>query len=104
MANNPVHRLKKFVTYADGREPYWYKTEAVGWLSTGIKDRNGVEIFEGHKVKLWVDKDYAVEGTVVFSDSAFKIEEWLLTDIESLDIEVIGHVEEDEWEKRFCKT
>lgn len=93
----PIHRFKRYVVHKNEEmPPYWYETYIDGWLSTGVRDRNGTEIYEGHKVKLWLDKDYAIEGVVEFKDSAFKVEEWLLTDIESLDIEVVGHVAEDE--------
>ena len=50
---NPVHRLKKFVKYAGDEKPSsCYLTEVSGWLSSGVKDYKGKEIFEGDIILL----------------------------------------------------
>ena len=95
---NPVHRLKKFVKYAGNEKPsYSYLTEADGWLATGVKDKNGKEIFEGD---LLADRDGEL-FEVVFVDGKFmalpfSYHSWIpLADIADA-LEVDGHIAGDE--------
>ena len=60
-------------------------------LGSGILDKNGREIFEGHKVKI---KFYACMGlitpsTVLFQNGLFTLEKALLKDYLSSDLEIV---------------
>lgn len=71
----------------------------------GLHDKNGKKIFTGDKIRFWDDYEELV-GTVVLCEGEFIVEEYGCGDSKLLDffdrhkdteeIEVIGHVEEDE--------
>ena len=91
---NPVHRLKKFVKYAGNEPPTsHYVTETAGWLGSGLTDKNGIEIFEGDRVKIGGNDVLPV----IFDDAAFWLDdnEFFLYHFEPSEIEIVGHVKEE---------
>lgn len=91
---NPTHRLKKFVRYVGDEKPTsCYITDANGWIGSGVKDINGVEIFEGDIILLDGKKFVATidEGSFIIknNDGEFYYLEPLLG-------EVVGHIMEGE--------
>lgn len=96
---NPVHRLKKFVRYAGDEKPSSsYITDANGWLGSGVKDCNGVEIYEGDIVILGNQR-----GVVRFDNAQFYIDRdgdeavpFTLNRLCSPFIEVVGHIAEEQ--------
>ena len=99
--NNPVHKVKRLVVAKDGTR-HWVEEEIVGWLSTGIVDANGREIFEGDKLRYLAKVNEIFEGAVQLKDSEFVVDgitfiEYLsLSAMRSNQMEIIGHVTEDE--------
>lgn len=91
---NPVHRLKKFVKYVgDDKPASSYVTDHSGWLGSGVKDKNGKEIFEGDRVKgsdIFYTVRFVGGALLAFNESG---EICRLLDS---DLEVIGHIAEDE--------
>ena len=87
----PVHHWKERVTYADGRESHWTFDGKPCWLGSGVKDCNGVEIFEGDIILLDGKKFVATidEGSFIIknNDGEFYYLEPLLG-------EIVSHIEE----------
>ena len=99
---NPVHKLKRRVVYADGRPPHWTPDTVSGWLATGIKDKNDVEIFEGDVVQFG---EHDRQGVIVLKDAMFQIEHddkfTMLGKCKGfIEVEVIGHITEEEHHER----
>ena len=98
---NPVHRLKKFVKYMGDEKPSSsYLTETSGWLSSGVKDVNNREIFEGDRVKFG---EYERTGVVEFRNAMFVIAHdnserftVLGNTPNFVTVEIVGHAAEDE--------
>lgn len=98
---NPVHKVKRRVVFADGTPPHWTIDAFSGWLATGVKDKNGLEIIEGDKV---IFGELEKEGVIIFKDGAFGIahkefEKELFISLyrakDFLQVEVIGHITEE---------
>ena len=94
----PDHKVKRhFVPFSNKEKPHWVEYPVHGWLGSGVKDCNGVEIFEGD---LLADRDGEL-SEVVFVDgkfmaSPFSHHGWIpLADIADA-LEVDGHIADGE--------
>ena len=93
----PIHHWKERVTYGkgfNGKPAHWTFDGKPCWLGSGVKDCNGVEIFEGDAVIL----DNRL-GVVRFDNAQFYIDRdgdedvpFTLNRLCSPFIEVIGHI------------
>ena len=93
----PVHNVKRQVKRNLDKSYHWAEPfQVYGWLGSGVKDRNGVEIFEGDLVNCG-----SIDGvmTVVFNRGVFclenHIETYELPDCKADTFEVIGHIAEN---------
>lgn len=97
--NNPIHEIKRWVTYIDGYkcQPHWTPDTVQGWLATGVKDKNGVEIYEGNIVQYFVHGEKVI-NTVKFTGEEFILAnekcDGLLSSFYGNELEVIGHIVE----------
>lgn len=102
---NPVHKVKRYVVYADGRPPHWTEDTVVGWLATRMKDRNGREIFEGDIVKGTYAGYIEFESAEIVYDApsgSFVIvaeDDLYLNESQAGIVEVVGHIAERNFEK-----
>ena len=102
--NNPVHKIKRYVTYDDGREPHWTPDTISGWLATGVKDKKGVEIYEGNIVRYWIKQQPIISvvefnaGEIILVDPSDNLVDRLVDRLLSAfygdELEVIGHIAE----------
>ena len=97
----PDHKVKRHVVLlSNKKKPYWIENPVHGWLGTGMSDRNGVEIFEGDRVKFG---EHDNTGVIEFSNSMFIIQHddsYRFTVLGNtagfVDVEVVGHIAEEQ--------
>ena len=97
---NPVHHLKKFVRYVGDEKPTsCYISDACGWLGSGVKDRNGVEIFEGDILEIDMTPNHPLpifyHAAVIFEQGSFKVKGKPLNEFSPTQLEVVAHSMEE---------
>lgn len=90
----PTHNVKWRYSYEGDKQPRWATdTLIIEWLGSGVKDCEGVEIYEGDIVQL-DGRRYTIE----FHDGSFFIGKGYHLEQFSIDpsgLKVIGHIVEE---------
>ncbi|MBR2519728.1 MAG: hypothetical protein IKE46_08090 [Selenomonadaceae bacterium] len=94
----PDHKVKRhIVPFNDKEKPHWNEYPVHGWLGSGVKDKNGVEIFEGD-ILLWIGYGNKPRKLPVsFHDGCFWYKDidgndYTLEPEDAQFYEVVGHV------------
>ena len=86
----PDHKVKRhIVPLSNKQKPYWIENPVHGWLGSGIKDKNGVEIFEGDIIN--DEGNTSVFSVVTFKDGSFWAFDQILEHFDHA-VTIVGHV------------
>lgn len=89
MIYSPNHNYK--LPYKNSNdEDLWLTHPFMGWLASGLCDRNGKEIFEGDRV-CYDDRTDEIH-TVTFGDGGFWLDSIPLSEFVGDTLEIVGHV------------